>query len=80
MTDRPFVKVTWTTGTRNDGVWLYETTKATGDGESGSISLGPFKDQAEARAFAGARQRGLAEMMARMRAQMTLAMRGEMAA
>ena len=80
MTDRPFVKISWTTGSRNDGVWLCEATKATGDGESGSIDFGPFKDHGEALAFAGARQRGLAEMMARMRAQMTLAMRGEMAA
>ena len=70
-----FVKITWSTEARSDGVWLIEATKATGDAERGNFDFGPFDSRELALRFAEARQRGIAEMMARMRAQMTLAMR-----
>lgn len=77
---RLFLKTSWDIEPRNGGFILTETTKATGAAATGSIEFGPFATRAKAEAYATVRQEGLGEMLARMRAQITLAMREEKAA
>ena len=72
---RIFLKTSWDIEPRNGGFILTETTKATGAAATGSIEFGPFETRAEAEKWAAMRQEGLGEMLARMRAQITLAMR-----
>lgn len=75
-----FLKTTWRIDPCDAGFILTESTKATGNAASGSIEFGPFETRAKATDYASIRQEGMGEMLARMRAQITLAMRAEKAA
>ena len=79
MTGRLFLKTVWHVEPRGSEYWTIETTKATGDAATGSIEFGPFTDMVKARDYCRIRQEGIGEMMARMRAQMKVAMKAERA-